>query len=354
MGPMWLRSVPWNWTSSRSSWRFGRMPISGCCAFLVLKGDKAADWGHGGATQVRGESIRGIGRRVGLQKSKISNILQDHEEELLEDWIQEQLASNTRRPDLISDFELRQQSAEFLRAFRQASQGSNLNDIRNPQWDHVREILTELSRSRAQQGFTASETATFVFSLKQPLFARLRQEVEKNADTLAEENWAATVLLDHLGLFTIEVYQQSREAVIARQQQELMEQSTPVVKLWEGILALPLIGTLDSARTQVIMESLLQQIVESEATIAIIDITGVPTVDTLVAQHLLKTVAAARLLGADCIISGIRPQIAQTIVQLGVDLNDVTTKASMAAALRLALQQSGQTSIETSQVAPRR
>ena len=291
---------------------------------------------------------------MGVQKSKIPNILQDHEEELLEDWIQEQLASNTRRPDLISDFELRQQSAEFLRAFRQASQGSNLNDIRNPQWDHVREILTELSRSRAQQGFTASETATFVFSLKQPLFARLRQEVEKNADTLAEENWAATVLLDHLGLFTIEVYQQSREAVIARQQQELMEQSTPVVKLWEGILALPLIGTLDSARTQVIMESLLQQIVESEATIAIIDITGVPTVDTLVAQYLLKTVAAARLMGADCIISGIRPRIAQTIVQLGVDLNDVTTKASMAAALRLALQQSGQTSIETSQVAPRR
>ena len=291
---------------------------------------------------------------MGVQKSKIPNILQDHEEELLEDWIQEQLASNTRRPDLISDFELRQQSAEFLRAFRQASQGSNLNDIRNPQWDHVREILTELSRSRAQQGFTASETATFVFSLKQPLFARLRQEVEKNADTLAEENWAATVLLDHLGLFTIEVYQQSREAVIARQQQELMEQSTPVVKLWEGILALPLIGTLDSARTQVVMESLLQQIVESEATIAIIDITGVPTVDTLVAQHLLKTVAAARLMGADCIISGIRPRIAQTIVQLGVELNDVTTKASMAAALRLALQQSGQPSIETSQVAPRR
>jgi len=291
---------------------------------------------------------------VGVQKSKIPNILQDHEEELLEDWIQEQLASNTRRPDLISDFELRQQSAEFLRAFRQASQGSNLNDIRNPQWDHVREILTELSRSRAQQGFTASETATFVFSLKQPLFARLRQELEKNADTLAEENWAATVLLDRLGLFTIEVYQQSREAVIARQQQELMELSTPVVKLWEGILALPLIGTLDSARTQVVMESLLQQIVESEATIAIIDITGVPTVDTLVAQHLLKTVAAARLMGADCIISGIRPQIAQTIVQLGVDLDEVTTKASMAAAFRLALQRSGQPSIETSQVAPRR
>ncbi|HET7272468.1 MAG TPA: STAS domain-containing protein, partial [Rubrobacter sp.] len=192
------------------------------------------------------------------------------------------------------------------------------------------------------------ETASFVFSLKQPLFVRLRQELQENTDMLLEENWAATVLLDKLGLFTTEVYQQNREAVIARQQQELLELSTPVVKLWEGILALPLIGTLDSARTQVIMESLLQQIVESEATIAIIDITGVPTVDTLVAQHLLKTVAAARLMGADCIISGIRPQIAQTIVQLGVELNEVTTKASMAAALRLALERSGQAHDETS------
>ena len=281
-----------------------------------------------------------------VDKSKIPNILQDHEEELLEDWVQEQLLSSTRRSDLISDYELRQQSAEFLRAFRQASQGNDVIDITNPQWDHVREILTEISRSRAQQGFTSSETATFVFSLKQPLFARLRQELGKNVDTLAEENWVATVLLDKLGLFTTEVHQQNREAVIVRQQQELMELSTPVVKLWEGILALPLIGTLDSARTQVVMESLLNQIVESEATIAIIDITGVPTVDTLVAQHLLKTVAAARLMGADCIISGIRPQIAQTIVQLGVELDEVTTKASMAAAFRLALQKSGQASNE--------
>lgn len=289
-----------------------------------------------------------------IEKSKIPNILQDNEEELLKDWVQEQLASSTRRTDLISEFELRQQSTEFLRAFRQASQGDNIIDIMDPQWDHVREILTELSRSRAQQGFTASETATFVFSLKKPLFARLHQQLENDADMLAKENWAVTVLLDKLGLFTTEVHQKNREAVIARQQQELLELSTPVVKLWEGIVALPLIGTLDSARTQVIMESLLQQIVESEATIAIIDITGVPTVDTLVAQHLLKTVAAARLMGADCIISGIRPQIAQTIVQLGVELNDVTTKASMAAALRLALEQSGQTFTEMSQNAPRR
>jgi len=289
-----------------------------------------------------------------IENSKISDILQAYEDELLEDWVREQLASSTRRADLISESELRQQSAEFLGAFLQASQGDDPTDITAPQWDHVREILTELSRSRAQQGFTASETATFVLSLKQPLFVRLRQEFGKNGDTFADQTWAVTVLLDKLGLFTTEVHQQNREAVIARQQQELLELSTPVVKLWESILALPLIGTLDSARTQVVMESLLQQIVESEATIAIIDITGVPTVDTLVAQHLLKTVAAARLMGADCIISGIRPQIAQTIVQLGVELNEVTTKASMAAAFRLALQQSGQSLPKTLQDAARR
>jgi len=180
---------------------------------------------------------------------------------LLEDWVQEQLASGTRRTDLISDLELRQQSAEFLGALRQASQSDNLIDIMAPQWDDVREFLTDLSRSRTQMGFTASETAMFVFSLKQALFARLRQEFGKNADTLAEENWAGTVLLDKLGLFIAEAHQESREAVVARQQQELMELSTPVVKLWEGILALPLIGTLDSARTQVVMETLLQEIV---------------------------------------------------------------------------------------------
>jgi rsbT co-antagonist protein RsbR len=218
-----------------------------------------------------------------------------------------------------------------------------------PEWGQVREILTGLSRSRAQHGFTPSETAMIIFSLKQPLFARLRRELKQDPETRAEETWATTVLLDKLGLFTIEAYQQIHEAVIARQQQELLELSTPVVKLWDGILALPLIGTLDSARTQVVMENLLQQIVDTEAAIAIIDITGVPTVDTLVAQHLLKTVAAARLMGADCLISGIRPQIAQTIVRLGVDLNEVTTKASLAEAFRLALQRSGQAIARTSQ-----
>ena len=281
-----------------------------------------------------------------MAKSRIPSILHTYEEELLEEWMQEQLASDTWRADLLTESELRQQSAEFLGALRQAAESDNLTDIMTPQWSEVREILTDLSRSRMQQGFAASETAMFIFSLKQPLFTRLRQELEQDADTLANEYWAATVLLDKLGLFTTEAYQTSREAIIGRQQEELLELSTPVVKLWDGILAVPLIGTLDSARTQSVMESLLQQIIDTEATIAIIDITGVPAVDTLVAQHLIKTVAAARLMGADCLVSGIRPQIAQTMVELGVDL-DVTTKASLAEALRLALQRSDQTIIRT-------
>lgn len=281
-----------------------------------------------------------------MVKSRIPSILHTYEEELLEEWMREQLASDTWRADLLTESELRQQSAEFLGALRQAAESDNLTDIMTPQWSEVREILTHLSRSRVQQGFAPAETATFIFSLKQPLFKRLRQELEQDTDTLANEHWAATVLLDELGLFTIEAYQSSREAIIDRQQEELLELSTPVVKLWDGILAVPLIGTLDSARTQSVMESLLQQIIDTEATIAIIDITGVPAVDTLVAQHLIKTVAAARLMGADCLVSGIRPQIAQTMVALGVDL-DVTTKASLAEALRLALQWSGQTIIRT-------
>jgi len=281
-----------------------------------------------------------------MAKSRIPSILHTYEKELLEKWMQEQLASDTWRADRLTESELRQQSAEFLSALRQAAASDNLADIMTPQWSEVREILTDLSRSHVQQGFAPSETAIFIFSLKQPLFTRLRQELEQDADTLANEYWAATVLLDKLGLFTTEAYQTNREAIIGRQQQELLELSTPVVKLWDGILAVPLIGTLDSARTQSVMESLLQQIIDTEATIAIIDITGVPAVDTLVAQHLIKTVAAARLMGADCLVSGIRPQIAQTMVELGVDL-DVTTKASLAEALRLALQRSDQTIVRT-------
>ena len=213
------------------------------------------------------------------------------------------------------------------------------------EWQPVREVLEDLSRDRAIQGFSPSETAIFVFSLKEPLFALLRREFAIDADRLARETWTASRLIDRLGLYTIESYARVREEVITRQQQELLELSTPVVELWDGILALPLIGTLDSARTQIVMESLLQRIVTSGAEIAIIDITGVPTVDTLVAQHLIKTISAARLMGADCILSGIRPQIAQTIVHLGLELN-VVSKATMADALALALRRANKTIVD--------
>jgi rsbT co-antagonist protein RsbR len=268
----------------------------------------------------------------------LRNILAHAQTDLLSDWVQAQLGATTFRVDLMKEKELREQSREFLSLLQGATRAGALGEIGGPEWGTVRDFLARVSRSRAQQGFTPSEIATFVFSIKQPLFTRLRSELGDDAQALADEIWLTTDLVDRLGLFTTEAYLKGREDIIQRQQREMMELSTPVVQLWENILALPLIGTLDSERTQVVMESLLQKIVETGAAISIIDITGVPTVDTLVAQHLLKTVAAARLMGADCIISGIRPQIAQTIVHLGVDLSEVTTKASLADAFSLALK----------------
>ena len=268
----------------------------------------------------------------------LAETLRKHESEILADWLEEQAAVASRR-NAVHEAETRTLSRDFLNAVQEAINGGAVDDIRGAAWSRARDLLSELSASRAAHGQSPSETAMFVFSLKQPLFTWLRRDLE--ADQLATALWAATLVIDRLGLFTTEAFQKSREDVIQRQQRELLELSTPVVELWEGILALPLIGTLDSGRTQVVMESLLEKIVQSGSTIAIIDITGVPTVDTLVAQHLMKTVAAARLMGADCIISGIRPQIAQTIVHLGVDLSAVTTKASLADAFMLALRRLG-------------
>jgi rsbT co-antagonist protein RsbR len=239
------------------------------------------------------------------------------------------------------------QARTFVKLLADALQKDHAEDISAPAWAPIREMLAGISASRARQGVTPSETATFIFSFKRPLFASLRDEYERDADGLARELWTATALLDKLGLFTAEAFVKTREDIIFRQQRELLELSTPVVSLWENVLALPLIGTLDSERAQVVMESLLQRIVETGASLAIIDITGVPTVDTLVAQHLLKTISAARLMGADCIISGIRPQIAQTIVHLGVDLGNVVTKASLADAFQLALAKAGATIART-------
>lgn len=273
--------------------------------------------------------------------SRIPSVLAKNEKQLLEDWLKEQQKSSTYRPDLISEGELKQQSKEFLTLLTAATGSGNLDDIYAEEWADVRDALDEFSRSRARQGFTPVEVATYIFSFKQSLFTFLRKKYKDDPESLVEELWKATMLLDRLGLYTTETYNRSRDQIIERQRQEMLELSTPVVKIWDGVLVLPMIGTLDSERAQVVMESLLERIVETGATIAIVDITGVPTVDTLVAQHLLKTVSAAKLMGADCIISGIRPQIAQTIVHLGIELNEVTTKASLADALSTALRRTG-------------
>ena len=278
------------------------------------------------------------------ENSRIPAVLRKYESEILAEWMGQQVAPGARK-GMIKEAELREQCREFLSLFRDTVLESGIEAVGEAGGDRLRTMLTDLSRERVRMGFSPSETATFVLSLKLPLFTFLRQESGNDTTGLATDVWAVTKAIDGLGLYTTEAYQRSREEVIARQQQEMLELSTPVVKLWEGVLALPLIGTLDSARTQVVMENLLQQIVNTGAGIAIIDITGVPMVDTLVAQHLLKTVAAARLMGADCIISGIRPQIAQTIVHLGVVLTDVVTKATLADALVLALQRTDRKSV---------
>jgi rsbT co-antagonist protein RsbR len=285
---------------------------------------------------------------AGVAGSDIASLVSRNEQTILPEWLELQKKAGTLNTGRISEGELRSQSQNFLHLLRDAlAKGGN--DLSSPAYQPAKAMLGDLSRSRALQGFSPTETATFIFSLKQPLFNALNRDRALSADQIAMTVWTTTLLLDELGLFTLEIFQKSREEVIVRQQREIAELSTPVVKLWDGILALPLIGTLDSQRTQIVMENLLQTIVDDEAEIAIIDITGVPTVDTLTAQHLLKTVAAARLMGADCLISGIRPQIAQTMVHLGVELN-VISKASLADALSVALRQTGRAVVKTKKV----
>ena len=275
-------------------------------------------------------------------ESKIPRIVEQYESEILNEWTRNLLHNvGNSATGSISESELRSQAGEFLNLFRRALRRGDLEDVEGGEWQAAREMLGNLSRNRGMQGFTPSETAMFVFSLKRPIMVRLRAEHAGDVQALADDSQRLNDVLDKLGLYTTEVYQTGREEVIRRQQQDMLELSTPVVKLWDGILALPMIGTLDSSRTQIVMESLLERIVETGAEIAIVDITGVPTVDTLTAQHLLKTVTAARLMGAECIISGIRPQIAQTIVHLGVELEGVTTKATLADAFAVALKRLG-------------
>jgi len=274
-------------------------------------------------------------------QSTLHEIIRTQQEQLHSQWMTE-LTASLRGDTRVSKTELVQQTGEFLRVLAHATDDGSW-DVESPKLLPLRKFLEDFSRTRAIQGFSAEQTATFVFSLKKPLFTHLHKRLEQAPGALAEEVWKTTELIDSLGIQTFSNYQRAREEVINRQREEILELSTPVVKLWEGILALPVIGTVDSARAQTVMESLLQRIVETGSPIAIIDITGVPTVDTQVAQHLLKTIAAIRLMGADCIVSGIRPQIAQTIVHLGINLEGVTTRATLADALALALRRTGLT-----------
>lgn len=272
-----------------------------------------------------------------MATSRIAEVVNKYHAEIWADWVSLLAGKNTSKRSATDRFS--EQGRTFLGLLREALLQDDQVDLKSAPGQRLREFLDEFTAKRVEEGFTPSEVATFVFSLKEPIFNRLRIEFARgSAQELADEMWRVTVLIDKFGLYTTEVYQRSREKLIERQQQDMLELSTPVVRLWEGIVALPLIGTLDSARTQIVMQNLLEAIVQFAASVAILDITGVPTVDTLVAQHLLKTVAAARLMGADCIISGIRPQIAQTIIHLGVELSDVTTKATLAEAFQLALK----------------
>jgi rsbT co-antagonist protein RsbR len=277
-----------------------------------------------------------------IQSSVIFPLIDKHYDKLRDDWLLYQRRDGTIRAGQDADRVAAEMSSRFLTELRH---GASQGQLDVAAWVPMRELLEQVSAARVAEGFTPSQTASFVFSLKEPLFELLRREVGSDANALADETLLASRLLDTLGLYTFECYSRAREQVIGRQQEELLELSTPVVELSKGILALPLIGTLDSQRTQIVMENLLERIVASEAEIAIIDITGVPTVDTLVAQHLIKTVSAARLMGADCIISGIRPQIAQTIVHLGLELN-VISKATMADAFALALRRLGRAVVD--------
>jgi rsbT co-antagonist protein RsbR len=267
-------------------------------------------------------------------KEPSSQTLKKNKKNILEIWMKMQIRDQTLREDLITNQALRVQSEELLSAVLQVIGTDHSENSR--EFELITDILTEISVSRARQGFTPRETSTFVLSLKGAMNQVLESELAHDPRLLYQEMSSVNKLIDSLSIITFETYIKGREEVILRQTDEITEISTPVIRVWEGVLALPIIGTLDSARTQTVMENLLQEIVTTGSSIAILDISGVPTVDSLVAQHLIKTVSATRLMGAECIISGIRAEIAQTIVHLGIDLSNIKTKATLASALKLA------------------
>lgn len=282
-------------------------------------------------------------------RARVTQLLREHEDRLIKRWTE---VVRGRLRGRLTETEVSRQVRELLTVLVATLSADDGGDLTGPSAGELRAVLTELSRSRARNGFSSTETAISIFGLKdavldvlderQDLDERRDLDDQRDEDSMALRDFLSlSQLVDQLGLYTFEVYAQTREELIAEQAQQLLELSTPVVKVWDGVLAVPLIGTLDSARAQVVMEKLLQTLVDTGSAYAIIDITGVPAVDTQVAQHVLKTVVAARLMGAECVISGIRPQIAQTIVALGIEFGDIVTKASLADALMYTLRASG-------------
>lgn len=268
-------------------------------------------------------------------KNDAVKVLQKKKKNILEQWMKNQLSDAGLREDLMSNEDLRSQSEEFLDGLLAAMTEENFGETDSAEFEKVMDVVAAISISRAKQGFSPRETGIYIFSLKDALISTMQAEI-KDINVLYDQTLKLNRLMDNFGIRTFETFIKGREEVILRQTDEISEISTPVIRVWDGVVALPIIGTLDSARTQVVMESLLQEIVETGSSIAILDISGVPAVDSLVAQHLIKTVSATRLMGAECIISGIRPEIAQTVVHLGIDLSNILTKSTLASALKTA------------------